>query len=65
MSIWQRIRLAWIVLTDTPLMGEGETTSRDVATIASKGLARPMSLTAKEVRTVCASALTQAKDRGA
>jgi hypothetical protein len=58
-----RLRLAWAVLFGVPLIGEGETTSRQVASIASKGLAKPASLTTKEIRTICASALTQAPDK--
>jgi hypothetical protein len=59
-----KLRLIWQILFGVPLTGEGETTSAQVASIASKGLARPMTLTAKEIRTVCASALTQAPNRG-
>jgi hypothetical protein len=64
MGIITRIRLASQVLFCVPQVGEGETTSPEVVRIASKGLARPMALTAKEIRTVCASALTQAPNRG-
>lgn len=63
MNIATRVRLAMQVLWGIPLTGEGETTSPQVASVASKGLAHPMSLTAQEIRTVCASALTQAPKR--
>jgi hypothetical protein len=59
----ERIKLAWVVLFGLPLIGEGETTSRYVASLASKGLAKPSSLTMKEIRTICASALTQAANK--
>jgi hypothetical protein len=63
MTIWTRLRLAWQVLVGAPLTGEGETTSREVATVASKGLARPWLLSKREIRMVCASALKQAPDK--
>jgi hypothetical protein len=63
MTFFTRLRLAWQVLIGLPLIGEGETTSRQAASIASRGLRNPMSLTASEIRTVCASALKQAPDR--
>jgi hypothetical protein len=63
MQILTRFRLAWQVLIGLPLIGEGETTSRKVASIASRGLRSPASLSAAEVRAVCASALKQAPDR--
>jgi hypothetical protein len=63
MTFSTRLKLAWKILFGIPLIGEGETTSRQVASIASKGLAKPESLTTKEIRTVCASALTQAADK--
>lgn len=40
----------------------GEFTSPGVAEIAARGLTRPQSLTLDEIRSVCASALTQAAD---
>ncbi len=40
-----------------------EETSREIASIAARGLANPSSLSASEVARVCASALTQAEDR--
>jgi hypothetical protein len=43
-------------------MTYNELTSRRVASIAARGLDSPLSLTADEIRTVCASALTQAPD---
>jgi hypothetical protein len=63
MAIMLRLRLAWQVLTGLPLLGEGETTSPEVASIASRGLARPLALSKREIRAVCASALTQARNR--
>ena len=41
----------------------GEQTSGRVASIASRGLDNPASLTLDEIRSVCASALTQAPNR--
>jgi len=63
MSISMRLRLAWAILFGVPLKGVGETTSAEVASIASRGLRRPTSLTDAEIRAVCASALTQAPDK--
>jgi hypothetical protein len=40
-----------------------EKTSKTVATIASKGLKNPGSLTNKEIKTVSASVLTQAPNK--
>ncbi len=40
-----------------------ERTSSRIAAIAARGLDDPSSLTLEEVRSVCASALTQAPDR--
>jgi carnitine O-acetyltransferase len=40
-----------------------ETTSTRVATIASKGLREPASLTNKQIKTIAASALTQTPDK--
>ena len=59
MSITDRITLAWYILTGVPVIGEGETTSRPIASIASRGLRNPYSLTAKEIRAMAASCLTQ------
>ncbi|RKE73434.1 hypothetical protein [Pseudorhodoplanes sinuspersici] len=42
---------------------KGETTSNKVATIASKGLKTPSKLTNKEIKTIAASALTQAPNK--
>jgi hypothetical protein len=47
-----------------PFTRKPETTSSDIAALAAKGLAKPWALTMPEVRRVCASALTQAKDKG-
>ena len=44
-------------------MAENEKTSSKVAAIASQGLQRPGSLTNKQIKTLAASALTQAPDR--
>jgi hypothetical protein len=63
MTFIDRIILAWKILFGIPLTGEGETTSPEVASIASRGLRQPSSLTATEIRTVCASALKQAPDK--
>lgn len=64
MNIAARIRLIGFALWGPTLKAEGETTSPEVASIAAKGLAKPMSLTSREIRMVCASALTQAPNRG-
>jgi hypothetical protein len=63
MSILMRLKLAWAVLFGVPLVGDGEVTSPKVAALAARGLAQPMSLNHREIRTVCASALTQAPDK--
>lgn len=60
MGIITRLRLAFYVLIGLPVIGVGETTSARVAAIAARGLRQPAILTASEVRSVCASALTQA-----
>jgi hypothetical protein len=57
-----RLQLAWQILFGPPLTGEGETTSRQVAAIAARGLRRPWQLTEREIKAVCASALKQAPD---
>ena len=44
-------------------MAENEKTSSKVASIASQGLKRPGSLTNRQIKTLAASALTQAPDR--
>jgi hypothetical protein len=45
-------------------MAKNEKTSSKVASIASKGLKEPGSLTKKEIKTISASALTQKADKG-
>jgi len=59
-SIILRIRLAWHTLSGGALLGVGDTTSARVAAIAARGLVTPNSLTLREIRAVCASALMQA-----
>lgn len=44
-------------------MGKNEKTSSKVASIASKGLKNPSSLTNKQIKTISASVLTQASDK--
>ncbi len=44
-------------------MSKNEKTSKPVAKIAAKGLSDPASLTNKQVKTLAASALTQAPDK--
>ena len=44
-------------------MAKNEKTSSKVASIASKGLKSPGSLTNKEIKTIAATALTQAPDK--
>jgi hypothetical protein len=44
-------------------MAKNEKTSPKVASIASKGLKNPASLTNKQIKTVSAAALTQAPDK--
>lgn len=44
-------------------MAKNEKTSSKVASIASKGLKEPGSLTKKEIKTISASALTQKSDK--
>lgn len=44
-------------------MPKNEKTGPKVASIASKGLKKPESLTNKEKKTVCASVLTQSPDK--
>jgi len=43
-------------------MAFNETTSNRIAAIASRGLHDPFCLSAEEIRSVCASALTQTSD---
>lgn len=62
MTFITRLQLAWQILFGPPLTGEGETTSRQVAAIAARGLRRPRQLTEQEIKAVCASALKQAPD---
>lgn len=45
-------------------MAKNEKTSSKVASIASKGLKSPGSLTKKEIQTIAATALTQSPDKG-
>lgn len=44
-------------------MARNEKTSKRVAKIASKGLKSPKKLTAKEIKSLAGSTLTQAPDR--
>jgi len=44
-------------------MARNEKTSGKVASLASKGLQRPSSLSNKQIKTLAASVLTQAPDR--
>ncbi len=44
-------------------MGKNEKTSKDVASIASKGLRDPKSLTQAEIKRISGSVLTQAPDK--
>lgn len=44
-------------------MAKNEKTSPKVASIASKGLKKPESLTKKEIKTISASVLTQTSDK--
>lgn len=44
-------------------MAKNEKTSSKAATIASKGLRNPSSLTIKEIKTIAATALTQTSDK--
>jgi carnitine O-acetyltransferase len=44
-------------------MGKDEKTGKDVASIASKGLRDPGSLTKTEIKKISASVLTQAPDK--
>ena len=44
-------------------MSKNEKTSKKVAKIASKWLKKPTSLTSKEIKSISASALTQAPDK--
>jgi len=44
-------------------MAKNEKTSKRVATVASKGLRNPGSLTKKEIKSVCATGLTQTADK--
>lgn len=44
-------------------MAKQERTSQKVASIASKGLQKPGSLTNKQIKTLAASALTQAPNK--
>jgi len=62
-TIWQRIHLAWLILWGPAVLGKGETTGAAVARIASKGLRSPFTLSGPEIRSVCASALTQVADK--
>lgn len=64
MTMMDRIRLAaQILFCHQQLVGAGETTSPKIAAIAARGLKQPEKLTASEVRSVCASALTQTISR--
>lgn len=40
-----------------------EYTSKKVAAIAAKGLSNPKSLTEEEIKSICASVLTQTKNK--
>lgn len=44
-------------------MAKNEKSGTKTATLASQGLKNPGSLTNKEIKSVCASALTQAPDK--
>lgn len=44
-------------------MAKNEKTSSKAASIASKGLKNPSSLTNKEIKTIAATALTQTADK--
>lgn len=45
-------------------MAKNEQTSKNIASIAAKGMRNPGSLTNKQIRQVSASALTQAPNKG-
>lgn len=45
------------------LMAKNEKTSKGVAKTAAKGLRNPESLSKRQIKQVCASALTQSPDR--
>ena len=45
-------------------MAHNEKTSKSVASIASKGLQKPSSLTNKEIKKIAGSALTQTTGKG-
>jgi len=55
--------LDFAIRTGRGKMANNEKTSKKVASIAAKGLRSPGSLTRKEIKTLAASALTQAPDR--
>jgi hypothetical protein len=44
-------------------MAKNEKTSAKIASISSKGLRNPSSLTNKEIKSVCATGLTQTADK--
>lgn len=46
-----------------PILRGRETTSGEIASVAGRGLDNPGSLSTEEIVMVCASALTQAKNR--
>lgn len=46
-----------------PFTRKPDTTSSKIATIASRGLKYPLSLTQQEIRSLCASALNQAANK--
>jgi hypothetical protein len=56
MNLTERVVLAGKVLL-------GEHTSASVASIAARGIRTPESLSHAEIKTVCASALTQTRDK--
>jgi hypothetical protein len=56
MKLTERVKLAGKVLL-------GEHTSASIASIAARGISRPHLLTYPEIRAVCASALTQTRNK--
>jgi hypothetical protein len=63
MTLASRLRLCCQILFGIPILGEGETTSPEVASLASRGLRTPWVLSNGDIKKLCASALTQARDR--
>jgi hypothetical protein len=57
-----KLKLAWMVLF-SDIVGEGETTSPRMASIASRAMNQPYSVTIREIKQMAGALLTQAKNK--